>query len=191
MRDHIRTARLLTISDTEINQEIISLLSERPTWRTRVGRDPPYYLSPGGGPPGGGPPPPPSPGGPRGGPTTQPSGVFPSPEPPPPPQQPPPPPPSSSNQSGSETVTANTAPMSQPAMQQQPAPTFQMNSDTDYDTATDGYSTDQEVGRPSKILDRFTDQFDATPSRSSSSAPDGVGRRGYEDGVAEDQAGGG
>ena len=79
----------LHLSDTEINQEIISILNKRPAWRTRVGRDPPYYPSPGGGPPGGGPPGGPSPGGPRGGPTTQPSGVFPGAEPsfsgPPPP----------------------------------------------------------------------------------------------------------
>ena len=138
-----------------------------------MGRDPLYYPSPGGGPPGGGPPGGPSPGGPRGGPTTQPSGVFPGAEPsfsgPPPPPPPPP-----SNQSGSETVTANTAPMSQPAMPTQPVQRFAMNSDTDYDSAIEGNSTDQEAGIPRSSADRFADPFDATPSRPSSSATEGV-----------------
>ena len=49
-----------------------------------------------------------------------------------------------------------------------------MNSDTDWDSAIEGNSTDQEAGIPRSSADRFADPFDATPSRPSSSAPEGT-----------------
>ena len=211
MDDQIKTAKLLPISDNDVNQKVADLLERRPRWRAALGDRRPPFFPPGGGGPGGGPPP----GGPGGAPppggNPPGSGPRPSTRPAPPP---PPPGPGPSNggppigplaplpprrrataqdfanavmaHSRGENpfgpVPATVAPTSQPAA---PPSTQQYDIftprpsqvDNGYHTATEG----EEVPDTSSAVrpawmpsdsdsDRFSDPFNATPSRPSVSS---------------------